>query len=81
MGEEIGKVTHYFTSIGVGVIELTGNLEKGDKIAIKGHTTDIEMEVESMEVDRKKIDKAGSGDSIGLKVRERIRPGDKIFKL
>lgn len=81
MGEEIGEVTHYFTSIGVGVIELTGNLKTGDKISIKGHTTDIEMEVGSMEVDGKKIDKAGSGDSIGLKVGERIRPGDKIFKL
>ena len=81
MEKKIGEVSHYFTNIGVGVIELKGKLKKGDRIAIKGRSTDIEQEVESMQVDHKEVTEAGPGDSIGMKVKDRVREGDLVFKL
>ena len=81
MSKKIGEITHYFSNIGVGVIELSGKIRVGDKIAIKGSTTDVEQEVGSMEIDRKKVEEAGKGQSIGLKVVDRVREGDEVFKL
>ena len=59
----------------------SGSMTKGDKIAIKGSTTDFEMTIESMQIDRADIDSASAGQKIGLKVAERVRPGDEIFKV
>ena len=59
----------------------SGSITKGDKIAIKGSTTDFEMTVESMQIDRADIDSASAGQKIGLKVPERVRPGDEVFKI
>jgi putative protease len=81
MEKKMGEVSHYFTSIGVGVIELEGKLKEGDRIAIRGHTTDFEQKVGSMEINRGKVKEAGPGKSIGLKMKERVREGDKVFKL
>lgn len=81
MAKKIGEVSHYFTDIGVGIIELGGKLEKGDRIAIRGATTDLEQDVKSMEIDREKVEKAGKGDSIGIKVKGRVREGDEVFRL
>jgi len=80
-GKIIGKVVHYYTNIGVGVIELTGALKVGDKIKIKGATTDFEQEVESMQIEQDKIEKAKKGQSIGLKVKDHVRQHDKVYKL
>lgn len=77
----VGEITHYFTNLEVGIIELKDKLEVGDKISIEGSTTDFKQEVESMEIDREKVEEAGEGDSIGIKVRERVREGDKVFKV
>lgn len=77
----IGKVTHYFGNISVGVIQLEDELKLGDEIHIKGATTDFTQKVESMQIDRKPIEIARKGDSIGLKVIDRVREGDKIFKI
>lgn len=79
--EEIGEVTHYFTDISVGVIELSGELSVGDEISIEGATTDIQQEVESMQIEHEDVEEAGPGDAIGLKVKDRVREGDKVFKL
>lgn len=79
--EKIGTVAHFFTNIDVGVIELEKPLEKGDKIRIKGSTTDFEQDVGSMEIDGDKVEKAKSGDSIGMKVKKRVREGDTVYKL
>ena len=81
MEKKIGEVSHYFTKIGVGVIELKGKLKQGDRIAIKGRSTDIEQEVDSMQVDHKAVKEASAGDSIGLKVKDRVREGDLVFRL
>lgn len=79
--EEIGEVTHYFTDISVGVIELSGDLELGDEISIEGATTDVQQKVESMEIDHDEVEKAGSGDAVGMKVKDRVREGDKVYKV
>lgn len=79
--KEIGKVTHYFTKIGVGGIDLTDNLNVGDTIHVKGHTSDFSQSVDSMQIDNKSVEKAGKGDSIGLKVAEHVREGDTVYQV
>ncbi len=80
MTEKIGEVTHYFTDLGVGIIKLEGELEVGDHIEVKGATTDFEQEVDSMEIDREKVEKAEAGESVGMQVKERVREGDEVYK-
>lgn len=77
--KEIGVVSSYFSNAGVAAIKLSGKLEVGDKIHIKGHTTDFEQKVESMQIERKDIKEAKKGDHIGIKVPEKVRPNDKVF--
>jgi translation elongation factor EF-1alpha len=79
--EEVGKVTHYFSRIGVGAITLSGELKLGDRIKIKGATTDFEQLVESMQIEGKPVERASPGDSVGLKLKERVREGDVVYKL
>ena len=81
LGEEIGKVTHYFTKIGVAVIELSGDLKVGDTIHIKGATSDFKQEVESMQIERENIEEAEAGQSIGLKTKDHVREGDTVYKV
>jgi translation elongation factor EF-1alpha len=80
MGEkEIGTISTFFSHVGVAAIKISGNLKVGDKIHIKGHTTDFEQEVESMQIENKNVSKAKKGDHIGIKVKEKVRPNDKVF--
>lgn len=78
---EVGRVTHYFTRISVAVVELTGELSVGDRIVIRGPTTDFEQVVESMQIEHENVERAGAGQSIGLKVKERVRENDKVYKI
>jgi putative protease len=80
-GKLIGKITHYFSKIGVAVIELSDNLRIGDKIRIVGKDADFIQEVDSMEVDHQKIQEAKAGDKVGLKVVGKAREGCKVYKL
>ena len=75
----IGKVTHYFTNVGVAVIELSAELKEGSQISIEGATTNIQQKAASMQIDRKPVAVGKKGDSIGLKVADRVRPGDKVY--
>jgi len=80
--ELIGKITHYFGKIDVGIIEITkGKLVAGDKIHIKGATTDFEQNVDSMQVEHEQVEKAKKGDVIGLKVKDKTRDGDEVYKV
>ncbi|HUS79223.1 MAG TPA: translation elongation factor-like protein [Patescibacteria group bacterium] len=79
--EKVGEITHYFTKIGVAVVNVTGNMKVGDAIAIKGMTTNFEQTVGSMQVDGENIDEAKSGDDIGMKVADRVRQGDVVYRL
>lgn len=78
---EIGKVTDYFAKPVVAGIELSGVLKIGDKIHIKGSTTDMEVAVESMQINRVDITEGKSGDLVGIKVPDRVRRGDKVYKI
>ncbi len=80
-GEEIGKITHYFTNIGVAVMKLDKPLKVGDEIHIKGATTDFTQKVDSMQVEHKNIEEAKKGDSVGLKVQDKVREQDIVYKV
>mgnify|MGYP001773475343 CR=1 FL=1 len=77
----VGKVAHFYPKISVAVIEVLDEIKVGDKIAIKGKTTNFEQIVESMQIEHKQVEKASKGDSVGLKVIERVREGDEVFKI
>ena len=78
---EIGTVSDFFARPVVAGIELTASLKLGDKIHIKGHTTDIELTVDSMQINNVDVKEGKAGDSIGVKVSERVRRGDTIYKV
>ncbi len=80
-GKLIGKVTHYFGKIGVAVIEIEDVLKVGDTIRIVGGETDFTQLVDSMEVEHKKINEAKAGDSVGVKVSQKVREGYKVYKI
>ncbi len=79
--EEIGKVKDYFAKIGVAGIDLTGTLRVGDTIHIVGHTTDLEEVVGSMQIEHEQVEEAKAGDAIGIKVSDRCRDGDTVYKV
>ena len=78
---EVGKVTDFFAKPVVAGIELKGILKAGDKIHIKGSTTDMEFTIESMQIDRVDIAEGKAGDIIGIKVPDRVRQGDNVYKV
>ena len=79
--ELVGKVTDFFARPVVAGIELTDTLKVGDKIHIQGHTTDLEQVVESMQINNANINEAKAGDLIGVKVIDRVRDGDSVYKV
>ena len=79
--ELIGEVSDFFAHPVVAGIELTATVKVGDKIKIKGHTTDLEMTVASIQIDNAQVNEAKAGDSIGIKVPERVRSGDSVYKV
>jgi len=79
--KEVGTVAHYFTRINVAVVSLSDKLSVGDRIVVKGSTTSFEQNVDSMQIEHENVASAGRGQSIGLKVKERVREGDKVYKI
>jgi|TARA_B100001971_G_C18239178_1_gene569547 translation initiation factor IF-2 len=78
---EVGIVSDFFAHPVVAGIDLTGTLKTGDTIHIKGHTTDLELTVDSMESNNVSVAEAKAGDAIGIKVSERVRRGDTVYKV
>lgn len=78
---EIGRVSDFFAHPVVAGIDLTATLKQGDKIHIKGHTTDMELTINSMQIDNVNVEQAKAGDSIGIKVSEQVRRGDIVYKV
>ena len=76
---EVGHVSDFFAKPVVAGITLTGTLKTGDKIHIKGHTTDIECTVDSMQINNASVTEGKAGDGVGVKVSDRVRPGDKVY--
>ena len=80
--ELVGVISHYFDKIGVAAINMTGgDLSVGDTIHIKGHTTDITTTVESMQIEHEKVNKAGKGDAVGIRIDEKVREHDQVFRV
>lgn len=80
--KEIGVVSDYFAHIGVVAVEVTGGaVSTGDTLHFKGHTTDFTQRIESMQIEHEQVEKAKIGDSIGIKVKDRVRKHDKVYKV
>jgi hypothetical protein len=79
--EEIGKIRHYYSKIGVAVIDLTAKIVVGDTVRVKGVTTDFRQKVDSMQIEHANVQSAGAGQSIGLKVTDKVREGDLVYKI
>lgn len=75
----VGKVKDYYSHLGVAVVDLSKLLRVGDRIKIKGGKTEFEQPVESMQIEHKPVTEAKEGDSIGLKVEQKVRKGYKIY--
>ena len=78
---EIGRVDKFFAQPVVAGVNLTDSVEVGDRIHIKGHTTDLEFVVESMQIDNVDVNRGKVGDDVGIKVPDRVRPGDVVYKI
>ncbi len=79
---EVGRVNKFFGKVSVAAVEVThGTIKMGDQLHFKGATTDFTTQVESMEIDRVPIEEAKPGDLVGIKVPERVRPGDKVYRV
>ncbi len=78
---EIGRVSDFFKKPVVAGIELTALLKVGDKVHIKGHTTDQEFTIQSMQIDNRDVEEANAGDSVGVKIKDRARQGDTVYKV
>ena len=78
---EVGKITHFFSKICVAIVELTAALNVGDEILIKGPTTNVEQKVESMQIEHAEVQKGTRGQSIGLKVNDRVKEHDVVYRV
>lgn len=76
-----GEITHFFPHVSAGVVKLSSDLSAGDMIQIKGHTTDFKQSVGSMQINHVPVTEAKKGDEIGIKVKDRVRIGDVVYKL
>jgi len=80
--EEVGRVSNYFSRLSVAAIEITnGTLKVGDSVRIKGVKTDFTQIIDSMEIDRKPVKMAEKGSSVGIKVKDKVKPNDVVFKV
>ena len=79
--QEVGKVTHFFPKINVAIVELTATLSIGDKIRVQGPTTDFAQTVQSMQIEHENVKTANKGQDIGLKMDERVRENDTVYKV
>ncbi len=81
-GKLVGRITHYFSDIDVAAITLLGPLNQGDQIRIMGgESTDFNQKVASLQVEHEKVKKAKKGDSVGLKINQKVREGYKVYRL
>jgi len=79
--EQIGAIRHYYSKIGVAVIDLTARIAVGDTLRVKGATTDFRQKVDSMQIEHANVQNANAGQSIGLKVESKVREGDLVYKV
>ena len=80
-GERIGEVTHFFGKISVAVLNLSKDLKIGDSVHFLGRNTDFQQEISSMQVDHVSVTEVSAGDDVAVKVAQRVRRGDSVFRL
>jgi translation elongation factor EF-1alpha len=80
--DQIGVVVNYYAKLGVAAVKVTsGTIKTGDLLKYKGHTTDFTETVTTMEIENQPFEQAQAGDLVGVKVKERVREKDKVFKV
>jgi Elongation factor Tu domain 2. len=79
--QQVGIINEFFARINVAGVELSDTMRVGDTIHIKGHTTDLEQTVDSMQIEHDKVEEATAGQAVGIKVKDRVRQGDQVFKV
>jgi putative protease len=79
--KRVAKVTHYWPKVGVAALKLYDTLRVGDTIHISGSTTDFEQKVDSMEIEHEAVEVAKKGHEVGIKVNDRVRKGDRVYKV
>lgn len=77
----IGKITHYYGHLGVGIIELSDDLKVGETIHIKGHASDFTQQISSMQVEHNSVQEAKTGDGVGIKVDQKVHEHDLVYKV
>jgi putative protease len=75
----IGVITHYYGGLGVAIVKFNKNVKTGERLHFKGHTTDFEETLKSMQYDHKEVQEAKKGQEIGIKVKEKVRDGDEVY--
>ena len=80
-GKCVGCVEHYYSKLGVGIVKLKDKLAVGDKVKIKGHTTDINQTVDSIQINHEDVKEAKKGDVVGIKVSDKVREDDAVYKV
>ncbi len=75
----VGEVTHYYGNLGVAIVKFNQNIPLGKNVTFQGHTTDFSQNLESMEYDRKPVNAAPKGKEVGVKVKKRVREGDRVY--
>lgn len=80
-GKLIGRITHFYSNIGVAVVKLTDKLAVGDKVQIVGHGADFQQNIDSIQIEHQSMPSAKEGDVIGLKVAEKVKEGAEIYKI
>ncbi|MFP6562854.1 MAG: translation elongation factor-like protein [Myxococcota bacterium] len=78
--EEIGRVEDYFAKVGVIALKLGEPLAVGDRIRVKGHTTDFTQPVKSIQIEHESVERAKRGASVGIRVKKRCRRGDRVYR-
>ena len=78
---KVGKISHYYDKILVAVVELTAELKVGDRIKISGHDHEFEQTVSSIQMEHQSVEEAQSGQSVGVKVDQPVKPGDDVYKI
>ena len=76
----IGKISRYYSNLGVAGLDLIETLRKGDRVHIQGHTTDVEQTVDSMEIEHEQVSDAGPGSAAAIKVSDKVREGDEVYR-
>ena len=75
----IGKIEHFYSKLGVGIVKLSDTLKVGDKIKIQGHTTDFEQSIDSIQINHADVQEAKKGDVVGIKVEGKVREDDQVY--